>query len=91
MKTFITAAITALITSAAVIQFTGNDTVLTQDEKESAYERVMHTGVLAVDISEHKLQKFLNSAVEELVNSGSYHRILAPYSEKYPNAFTAVK
>ena len=47
----------------------------------------VYGNVVAVDINERNLLGFINSALEELVNSSSYDRIMVPYEQAYPGAF----
>jgi polar amino acid transport system substrate-binding protein len=44
----------------------------------------VYGNVIAVDIHERELLSFIDAAVNELVNSSSYERIMAPYEKDYP-------
>lgn len=47
----------------------------------------VYGNVIAVDLHERELLGFIDAAVNELVNSSSYERIMAPYEKDYPGAF----
>lgn len=47
----------------------------------------IYGNVIAIDIHETALQNYLNAAVDEFVNSGSYMRIKSKYDADYPGAF----
>jgi len=46
--------------------------------------------VIAVGMDDLKLQQLLNAAVNELVSSGAYDRIMNKYDQNYPGAFLRV-
>jgi ABC-type amino acid transport substrate-binding protein len=47
--------------------------------------------VIAISIHELQLQQTLNAAVNELVNSGAYQRIMTTYDQSFPGAFLPVQ
>ena len=46
--------------------------------------------VIAVGMGEFELQQMLNAAVNELVNSGAYDRIMSQYDHDFPGAFLRI-
>jgi ABC-type amino acid transport substrate-binding protein len=49
----------------------------------------VYGNVIAVDIHERELLSFIDAAVNELVNSSSYERIMAPYEKDYPGGHSS--
>lgn len=50
----------------------------------------LYGNVLAVDIHEQELRSFLDAAITEFVQSGSYKRIMEKYNGQYPLSFLSV-